>query len=551
MYRCNSLLSFMKKKYYFIIIFFVLCILSINAQVAENNEERGALNAIFELKSTLFCGGDGTATNPYQICTAENLADLAAMVNSGGNTSGVYYKVMNDIDLSDYTAGEGWVPIGNETVNCRFQGNFEGNGKVINNLIVNRREENQGLFGYTEGATIKNLTIENCNVNGDNYVGGVVGLVLGGVITNCHVSGIVTGAHELGGIVGYGYGLPITNSSSACTVIGDSKVGGLGGSLLHSAIANSHATGDASGNFDIGGLAGSLVHTPLTNCYATGDLFGGENVGGVAGISSAASNTNCYATGNINGETHVGGLMGTSNSTSSIENCYATGDVIATGDDVGGLVGFNSSATIENSYATGAVTGADNVGGFVGNNVGAVSNCRAFSCKVESTGTHIGRIAGDNASGALIGNYAYNQMELWTNGVIITTLTPTPAHNNIHGADITYASAPPQAKVCKAIFYANDVYCESLNDTTFCDKVVHFQAVIDGFNSEQDTIQWFFDGDEYEDERNRLEWIRYFDPGEHHILVEMQVRFGNGEILSISGTLHVRVFWTQIKNYRR
>ena len=531
----------MRKKYFFVITLLLLCVFSISAQGA---------------KSTLFCGGDGTASNPYQICTAKDLADLATLVNAGGNASqGVYYIVMDSIDLNGYDAGEGWVPIGkidDMTDDCRFRGNFDGNGKVISNLTIDRREDYQGLFGCIVGATIKNLNLENCAVNGNESVGGVAGDITVSVVTNCHVSGFVTGGYKTGGVLGFGNNASVANCSSACNVNGNSDIGGLAGKALHTSMTNCHASGNVIGINCIGGLTGNLVWAPHTNCYATGDVTGSENVGGLAGISSASSSTNCYATGNITGETNVGGLMGTGSSDSFIENCYATGNVIATDDAVGGLVGYNSSATFENCYATGAVTGADNVGGLVGNNVGDVANCRAFNCKVESTGTHIGRVAGSVTFGStLTGNHGYNQMDLWTNGVKITTLTPVPAHDNIHGADITYASAPPQAKVCKAIFYANDVYCESLNDTTLCDKVVHFKAVIDGFNQAQDTIKWFFDGDEYEDAQNLLQWSKPFDSGEHHILVEMQVRFENGEILSISGTLHVRVFWTQIKNYRR
>jgi len=527
---------------YSVIILLILCISSISAQTN---------------KSTLFYGGDGTVSNPYQISTAEDLADLATLVNAGGNASlNTYYIVINDIDLSDYTLGEGWVPIGKidiVTDDCRFRGNFDGNGKIISNLFINRREDYQGLFGCILGATIKNLSLENCDVIGNESVGGVAGDVTVSNVTNCHASGVVTGGFKTGGVLGFGNNSTIANCSSACNVTGNSDIGGLAGKALHTPMTNCHASGNVNGINCIGGLTGNLVWAPHTNCYATGDVTGSDDVGGLAGNSSASSSkTNCYATGNVIGDNNVGGLVGNNSGSASILNCYATGDVTATGSTIGGLAGYNDLSIIENCYATGSVSGADNVGGLVGNNVGDVSNCRAFNCKVEATGIAVGRIAGSVILGStLTGNYGYNQMELWTNGVIITTLTPPPAHNNMHGADITYASAPPQAKVCKAIFYANNVYCESLNDTTFCDKVVHFQAVIDGFNLAQDTIKWFLDGDEDEDVRNLLQWSKPFDSGEHHISIVMQVLFGNGEMLSISGILHVRVFWTQIKNYRR
>jgi len=130
---------------------------------------------------SVFCGGNGTQSNPFQICTAEDLAALADMVNAGGGneTAGIYYIVMNNLDLIDYTAGEGWMPIGNNSTNSpatRFQGHFDGNGKVITNLVINRPTGNfQGLFGYASNATITRLGIENCKVRGNDYVGGLIG----------------------------------------------------------------------------------------------------------------------------------------------------------------------------------------------------------------------------------------------------------------------------------------------------------------------------------------------------------------------------------------
>jgi hypothetical protein len=102
-----------------------------------------------------FCGGYGlTVATAYEICTPADLKALADFVNTGnGNaTAGMYYKLMNDIDLSGYASGSGWDPIGNNSVDSntrRFQGNFDGNGKVIRNLTINRPTTNNiGLFGY-------------------------------------------------------------------------------------------------------------------------------------------------------------------------------------------------------------------------------------------------------------------------------------------------------------------------------------------------------------------------------------------------------------------
>jgi len=57
-----------------------------------------------------FCGGDGSESNPHQICTAEQLAHLATFVNDGNPTEGVHYILANSIDLTAYLASTdaGW-----------------------------------------------------------------------------------------------------------------------------------------------------------------------------------------------------------------------------------------------------------------------------------------------------------------------------------------------------------------------------------------------------------------------------------------------------------
>jgi hypothetical protein len=78
--------------------------------------------------------------------------------------------------------------------------------------------------------------------------------------------------------------------------------------------------------------------------------------------------------------------------------------------------------------------------------------------------------------------------------------------------------------------------------------MVNFQAVIDGFNTAQDSIKWYIDNIEYEPARGNLIWSKEFVTGEYNI--EMWVRYANGEIISKSGILKVRVFWTKIKNIK-
>ncbi|MCL2510940.1 MAG: choice-of-anchor J domain-containing protein, partial [Bacteroidales bacterium] len=142
------------------------------------------------------CGtGTGTATDPYIICTAEELDNVR-------NNLSAHYKLNNDIDLTEYLEADGdgyakwgvagWLPIGTSTTGNQFTGSFDGDGKVVSNLTINRTGtagNYNGLFGYTNGATIKNLGVENCNITANAQVGGLVGYAVGSTITNCYTTG--------------------------------------------------------------------------------------------------------------------------------------------------------------------------------------------------------------------------------------------------------------------------------------------------------------------------------------------------------------------------
>jgi len=338
--------------------------------------------------------GTGTQTDPYKICTAQDLADLATYVNAGNgnNTSGKFYKMMNDIDLIDYQAGTGWNPIGNNATANQFKGNFDGDGFVVKNLKINRSASYQGLFGYTNGAKIENLGVEDCTVWGASYTGGLVGSNNTTPINNCYVTGEVSFLTQtssyLGGLVGQNGGSsPITNCYATCNVAGAGYVGGLAGSN-GSAVSGSYATGNIS-----------------MFAYNTGTTY---NYGGLVG-SNTASITNSYATGNL------------------------TSMVAATAfaESVGGLAGVNNNS-ISNCYATGNISGriSNNIGGLVGSNLGTISNSVAANNSISTTltTTSINRIA--NAS-MYNNNYAFDGMLVNDN-----TVNSTNA-NSQSGADAT------------------------------------------------------------------------------------------------------------------
>jgi uncharacterized repeat protein (TIGR02543 family) len=264
-----------------------------------------------------FAGGDGSEDNPYLIATADHLNNVRNHLNK-------HFRQTANINLSGYSTGEGWEPIG---MSDDFTGSFDGGGHTISGLVINRpAQDDIGLFGYAETtAKIRNLGLVGVNVTGCNYVGGLVGGNRG-LVTNSYVTGDVTGSNYVGGLVGQNYG-SIADSYAVGNVEGLYRVGGLVGiNYDEGNIDKSYATGTVKGtetgtNYTyVGGLVGSNIGS-VSNSFARGAVSGQEDVGGLAGYNSG-SITNSYATGAISGDSYIGGLVGFNHSEGTITGSY-------------------------------------------------------------------------------------------------------------------------------------------------------------------------------------------------------------------------------------
>ena len=99
--------------------------------------------------------GSGTKDDPFLIGTPEDWATFTTNINSGVNTA-AYYKLTSDITLDPLTT-----IVGNRTT--RFEGTFDGNHHTLHINMV-RTENYAAPFGGTNGATIKDLTVDG-NIN--------------------------------------------------------------------------------------------------------------------------------------------------------------------------------------------------------------------------------------------------------------------------------------------------------------------------------------------------------------------------------------------------
>ncbi len=317
--------------------------------------------------SFAFADGNGTESNPYQISNVTHLQNMELYLDA-------HYILINDIDASetvDWNYGAGFDPVGDDP--NAFTGCLDGQNYTITDLYINRPSTDYvGLFGGLDIGRVKNVGLENADVSGGDYVGGLVGVVGGGFgmlnVNNSYATGDVSGGEYVGGLVGFVTIGTVSNSYATGDVSGENDgVGGLVGANFHGTVSNSYATGDVSGDQFVAGLVGLNFYGTVSNSYATGDVSGNfSDFGGLVGFNYCGTVCNSYATGAVSGGDYVGGLVGYTTS-SSLKNTYATG-AVSGGDYVGGLMGAISGSSVSNSYATGDVSGDQFVGGLVGRN---------------------------------------------------------------------------------------------------------------------------------------------------------------------------------------
>ncbi len=397
--------------------------------IAPDNTDYLWTDSAVTTRDTSFEGG-GTASDPYLISSAEELAGLAYLTNISSsttyNSSNVYYRQTADINVSAYW----WDAIGRSGPNYYFRGHYDGDGHTVSGIYTQPGSSStcnyQGLFGYVYGsstnkAEISNVGVINSNIQGYYCVGGIAGYAFYTNITNCYNTSSVTGSSSyIGGVVGYNYSLStVTNSYNTGSVTGSSTyVGGVAGiSTQNSTIINSYNSGDVSSSYTgsysyVGGIAGSNSYSSeIRNTYNLGNISGTDFVGGIAGENyNNSSIESSYNEGDITGSSSngIGGIVGSNASNTIVENCYNEGDVITSVNNVGGVVGVNdTSATVRNCYNTGYIKGNDTVGGVVGNNrySSIVTSC--YNTGSIETNITAGGVVGHNNEDATVSD-SYN-----------------------------------------------------------------------------------------------------------------------------------------------
>lgn len=212
----------------------------------------------------------------YYIQNKEQLAGLAYLVNFGVSFEGKTVILENDIDLEN----KAWFPIG-KNLDYYFNGTFDGNGHTIFNLTFSLYDDvyNYGIFGYLNNATIKNLNIDEANIQIQDNTQTVqtfkVGLVAGETVSSTIKNIVLRGKMNVS-----------LNGDSIGAVVGEGNYTTL--QFIQSYVdITAHV-------FNLSGMIAAGYNLTITDCVNFGNLhssYDGESAR-VAGIVAWGSNAN-------------------------------------------------------------------------------------------------------------------------------------------------------------------------------------------------------------------------------------------------------------------
>lgn len=338
------------------------------------------------LDESPFEGGNGSEEYPYEVSNIDQLQAINDFMDS-------HFIQLNDIDASEtenWNNGEGFEPIGDEYI--AFKGVFDGQIYHIENLNIIRENDFIGLFGQVAQGLIKNVTLIDSNISGQNRTGILIG-ENDGEVKNSSVKGVVNGSYYTGGLIGENSGT-VENARADVKVNGAWVVGILTGDNSTGDIIRSHSQGEVRANGRIGGIAGWNTGT-INESKSTGaDVISTQDFGHAGGLIGenryGGRVYKSHSTNNIEAQAVVGGLVGLNNSNSLVQNSYAKGHITAD-NEAGGLVGINTDdAKINKSYSTGKVTGDEDIGGFIGIN-GALTETSYWDNESSNQSNAVGR----------------------------------------------------------------------------------------------------------------------------------------------------------------
>ncbi len=207
----------------------------------------------YDLRQPALSDLNSLGTNIYEIASQQDLDYLARIVKGYGTAtpsndcSGKTFCQTADIAYS-YTDAwnvateeNNFTPIGG--YGYAFRGTFDGQGHTISGIRVYKDGSSAssaagslGLFGYVDGGKVKNVVLRDAVIRGYDNIGGLVGYLKNGTITDCFLEntlvkykernveyGIIADAQEGTNTItrAYYYDCAIQMGNQTANIIGD------------------------------------------------------------------------------------------------------------------------------------------------------------------------------------------------------------------------------------------------------------------------------------------------------------------------------------------
>lgn len=315
--------------------------------------------------------------------------------------TGDHYALRYSIDLT----GSDQTPIGN-TWDKAFKGKFDGLDNSIFGLSINNSDNSKGdatgLFGFTDGAIMGNVTLiagnDGISVQGGStdtgaFIGHAVNTTVKGVNSTLKVSG----TNNVGGIIGYAKddtGRTYSFADASGSVQPDSR---------SSELSNLTNTGNISGVSNVGGLVGYMDGGKLSNDEENRIQYKGSyNLGKITGIDNVPNN---YSS-------NIGGLVGKAENATvgGTKNTLINYNTVEGGYNVGGIVGSISNTTVANASNEGVVK----ANGYTTDSYIYHTDYKKDNWQKNDSGTHKAEVRAANVGG-IVGSSAGSELKDVTN----------------------------------------------------------------------------------------------------------------------------------------
>ena len=305
---------------------------------------------------------------PFYVETYEDLCRIGT--NDRGWTLTEHYIQVADIDCPP---GSIFPMIGGDDIYSAqdFSGIYDGSGHSIQGLTISGNNlpiYYVGMFRCIHEGRVENVTIRDATVIAGNsrMVGILAGAMYRCSIANCNISGEVVGNEWVGGISGI---VGIGDVSECCVDVAITGVYHVGGAIgeanaLCADRCSIHANISAAQGYSrncFGCFVGYMdCCYEIARIGVTGSINGGNYIGGFAGVADDISVNDCWADVELQierGDVSCGGFVGQAVDT-FIKNCYSIGKLQVSGGSepldslprCGGFVGWARQDVVSNCF---------------------------------------------------------------------------------------------------------------------------------------------------------------------------------------------------------